>query len=145
MTATAVRSCPGCRSQSAKAAGTVHGFEVAACSGCGTLFTAQLPQVDKDYGGFYAEGRNLAVPEFVLGRLEETVGSLAPYRTSLNRWLDIGCGTGEHVLALAARMPAATLQGVDVSPANIAIAEAARRGHAASGRISWRCGKRPAA
>jgi SAM-dependent methyltransferase len=57
----------------------------------------------KDYGSFYAEERNLAVPEFVLGRLEETVASLEPYRSGLNRWLDIGCGTGTLLRAAANR------------------------------------------
>jgi len=72
--------------------------------------------------------------EWFVDRVLARVNADAPLRI-----LDIGCGTGEHVLALAVRMPAATFQGVDVSAANIAIAEAARRGHAASERISFTC------
>jgi len=83
--------------------GQVHGFEIRACAECGTLFTARLPeaQESKDYGSFYADGRDVVIPEFVLDRLQETVSSLAPYRTSLNRWLDIGCGTGTMLRAVA--------------------------------------------
>ena len=55
------------------------------------------------------------------------------------RVLDIGCGTGEHVFALAERMSAATFHGVDVSAHNIEQAEHARRGSAAAGRISFSC------
>ncbi len=55
------------------------------------------------------------------------------------RVLDVGCGTGEHVFALAEKMPHATLHGVDVSPANIEHAERARGASAAAGRISFAC------
>ena len=55
------------------------------------------------------------------------------------RVLDVGCGTGEHVFALAERMPHATLHGVDVSAANIEQAERARSPSAAAGRISFAC------
>jgi len=55
------------------------------------------------------------------------------------RVLDVGCGTGEHLLALATRMQSATFHGVDLSSANIVIAEAARRNHAAADRISLSC------
>jgi len=55
------------------------------------------------------------------------------------RVLDIGCGTGEHVFALAERMGRATFYGVDVSAHNIDQAERARRGSAAAERISFSC------
>jgi trans-aconitate 2-methyltransferase len=58
---------------------------------------------------------------------------------SVLRVLDVGCGTGEHVFALAERMPRATLHGVDVSAANIEQAERARSASAAAGRISFAC------
>lgn len=59
------------------------------------MVTAALPAAgaDTDYESFYAEGRDVPVPEFVLGRLDETVSSLERYR-GLNRWLDVGCGAG---------------------------------------------------
>lgn len=43
------------------------------------------------------------------------------------RILDIGCGTGEQLLALAQAFPMAELLGVDISEANIARAEQARQ------------------
>jgi len=117
MTSTASRPCPGCGSDSATAAGVAHGVDVMACARCRTLFTGRLPVEDKDYGSFYAEGRNVAVPDFVLERLEETVASLARYRTSLNRWLDIGCGTG--TLLRAATNGGWNALGTEVAPAAV--------------------------
>lgn len=55
------------------------------------------------------------------------------------RVLDVGCGTGEHVFALAARMPHAAIRGVDVSAANIAQAERARSASDAADRVSFFC------
>ncbi len=103
----------------------MHGFDVQACAQCGTLFTAQLPAEgeDKDYDSFYAEGRDLDVPEFVLGRLEETVASLRHYRTDLNRWLDIGCGTG--TLLRAAAGGGWNALGTEVAPAAVEAVRAA--------------------
>lgn len=59
-----------------------------------------MEEESKDYESFYAEARNVAVPEFVLDRLQETVASLAPYRTTHNRWLDIGAGAGSLLRAV---------------------------------------------
>ena len=103
MAAARSRSCPGCRSALGTPAGFVSGFDIRTCGKCGTLFTAGFPAVgeEKDYESFYAEGRDVAVPEFVLARLDETVSALAGYRTSLNRWLDVGCGTGTQLRAVA--------------------------------------------
>lgn len=102
MISTPSRPCPGCRSTSGANLGCANGFDIQRCLGCGTLFTARLPDTDeaKDYESFYADDRNVAVPQFVLGRLEQTVASLERYR-SLNRWLDIGCGTGTLLQAVA--------------------------------------------
>ncbi len=52
------------------------------------------------------------------------------------RILDLGCGTGSLVFRLADALPSATLVGIDVSPANIDAANAARRGPAA-GRTAF--------
>ena len=68
------------------------------------------------------------------GQVVRRVRADAPLRV-----LDIGCGTGEHVFALAARLPRATLHGVDVSPANIEQAERLRSASAVAGRISFSC------
>lgn len=75
-------------------------------------------------------GRSTWFAEAVLARVD----AQAPLRV-----LDIGCGTGGHVLALAARMPRATFHGVDVSAENIAQAERSRRESAAAGRIAFAC------
>ncbi len=52
-------------------------------------------------------------------RLLEKTEGLAPRRI-----LDIGCGTGELLVAAARRWPEATLAGVDLSPAMLARAKA---------------------
>lgn len=41
--------------------------------------------------------------------------------------LDIGCGTGQHLAALARALPQARLTGLDISAANIDAAEATKR------------------
>jgi SAM-dependent methyltransferase len=77
----------------------------------------------KDYESFYAEARNVAVPDFVLGRLEQTVDSLHRYRSSVNRWLDIGCGAGTLLQAAVNRGWSAL--GTEVAPAAVAAVRAA--------------------
>jgi SAM-dependent methyltransferase len=96
------RVCPGCRATAANPLGRANGFDIRSCERCGTLFTAELPKAEQasDYELFYDESRAVAVPDFVLGRLEETASSLEPYRTDLNRWLDIGCGAGTLLRAV---------------------------------------------
>jgi SAM-dependent methyltransferase len=104
--------------------GQANGFDIQACSQCRTLFTAVLPVADeaKDYAAFYAQHHNLAVPDFVLGRLEDTVASLERYR-SANRWLDVGCGTGTLLQATVNRGWEAT--GTEVAPAAVEAVRAA--------------------
>ena len=51
--------------------------------------------------------------------------------------LDVGCGAGSLVFQLADALPGASLVGVDISPANITAAEAARAGHPAAARIRF--------
>ena len=53
------------------------------------------------------------------------------------RVLDIGCGTGDQIFDLAARLPRAWLVGVDISSANVAIAEQRRRSHHSSERLAF--------
>jgi SAM-dependent methyltransferase len=99
---TTSRLCPGCRADDGNALGTANGFEIRSCERCGTLFTAQLPASEEasDYARFYDERRSVEIPEFVAGRLQQTVASLERYRTGLNRWLDVGCGEGTLLRAV---------------------------------------------
>jgi SAM-dependent methyltransferase len=53
------------------------------------------------------------------------------------RVLEIGCGTGEQILYLAAQRPAAEFVGVDISPLNIDIAARAAVARAAA-RVTFR-------
>jgi len=95
------------------------------CAHCATLFTARLPAADdaEDYGDFYAEGRDVEVPAFVLGRLEETIVPFERYRSASNAWLDIGCGTGTLLQAAVNRGWGAV--GTEVAPAAVAAVRAA--------------------
>src|SRR4051794_1524293 len=112
------RPCPGCRSAAGPTVGSVNGYDMRACAACGTLFTAQLPVAEeaKDYEDFYAQARDVPVPEFVIRRLEEIVDGFEPYR-QVNRWLDIGCGTGALLRAAANRHWDVT--GTEVAPAAV--------------------------
>jgi SAM-dependent methyltransferase len=80
------------------------------------MFTSTLPGADEitDYASFYAEGRDLGVPGFVLDQLRSVVRSLARYRTTA-RWLDIGCGSGTLLRAAAAEGWEAV--GTEIAPA----------------------------
>jgi len=110
------RPCPGCRGSAGQTLGSVNGYDMRACAACRTLFTAQLPVAEeaKDYEDFYAQARDVPVPEFVLGRLEEIVDGFERYRQG-NRWLDIGCGAGMLLRAAANRHWDIT--GTEVAPA----------------------------
>jgi SAM-dependent methyltransferase len=80
------------------------------------VFTSTLPKADEatDYAAFYAQGRDIAVPEFVLEHLRHLVRSLSRYRTT-GRWLDIGCGSGTLLRAAGAEGWDAT--GTEIAPA----------------------------
>ena len=56
------------------------------------------------------------------------------------RVLEIGCGTGEALLTLAAERPQASFVGVDVSERNVLLAEQARVGHPAAGQLTFVAG-----
>lgn len=98
-----VRPCPACAQTASRSAGSAAGFALHRCGSCRTLFTAQLPDADEalDYDAYYHEG-NLEVPAFVLGRLEDQVHQLEPYRQT-GRWLDVGCGAGTLMEAASHR------------------------------------------
>jgi len=53
------------------------------------------------------------------------------------RILDVGCGTGEQLFDLAKALPKANLTGVDVSAANIRVAERTRNHLACGARITF--------
>jgi SAM-dependent methyltransferase len=102
MATSGARSCPACLGAGAPA-GEADGFALLRCRSCKTLFTGRVPEAAEalDYDAYYHAG-NLAVPEFVRGRLEETVGSFERYRR-VNAWLDVGCGAGTLLEAAQAR------------------------------------------
>jgi trans-aconitate methyltransferase len=66
-----------------------------------------------------------SAPEERAARMAELVLRHAP--SGPIRLLDLGCGTGGLLFRLASALPEASCVGVDVSVANIAVAEAARR------------------
>ena len=51
------------------------------------------------------------------------------------RILDLGCGTGALILALAETLPSASLTGLDISSASIGVAQLRRATHPAADRI----------
>jgi SAM-dependent methyltransferase len=111
------RACPACREPKSHALGRVADFDIRSCDRCKTLFTSRLPLVEDSteyYASFYAEGRDIAVPDFVLDRLRGVVHSLARYRTT-GRWLDIGCGSGTLLRAAGAEGWDAV--GTEIAPA----------------------------
>ena len=110
------RACPACREPRSDALDRVAGFDIRSCARCKTVFTSTLPGADEstDYASFYAEGRDIAVPEFVLDQLRDVVRSLSRYRTA-GRWLDIGCGSGTLLRAAGAEGWDAT--GTEIAPA----------------------------
>jgi len=109
------RACPACESVSATQMGKKAGFDLLVCRGCGTLYVSRLPtnesRMHYETGGYYND-ENLAIPDFVIRRLEEIVTSFAPYRRT-NRLLDIGCGAG--TLLTVAKQAGWDAEGVEVS------------------------------
>lgn len=88
------RECPGCKSNERKLAGAKNGFEIFVCLQCRSLYTSHLPSAEdaEDYDKYYTAS-NLAVPAFIVRRVEEIVEGFSGYR-STNRLLDIGFGAG---------------------------------------------------
>jgi trans-aconitate methyltransferase len=66
-----------------------------------------------------------SAPDARAARMAELVLRHAP--TGPIRLVDLGCGTGGLLFRLASAFPDATCVGIDVSTANITVAEAARR------------------
>jgi tRNA1(Val) A37 N6-methylase TrmN6 len=69
-------------------------------------------------------------------RLAQVISLYVDVRKAL-RVLDIGCGTGDLLFTLAQRLPCATLVGVDIAPANIAVANARLRQAPQGDRLSF--------
>jgi SAM-dependent methyltransferase len=80
-------------------------------------------------------GRTFTVPPDRRNRIVAVVRQHLDPARSL-RLLDLGCGTGLNVLALAEAFPRAAITGVDLSSASIAVADAARRAHPAAARVT---------
>jgi trans-aconitate methyltransferase len=80
-------------------------------------------------------GRTFTVPPERRNRVVAVVAQHVDPARAL-RVLDLGCGTGVTVLALAEALPRAMVTGVDLSAASIAAAETARRAHPAAGRVT---------
>jgi SAM-dependent methyltransferase len=85
------------------------------------MFTARLPTAAEavNYATYYHAG-SLQVPAFVQRQLDQVVSSLEAYR-KLNRWLDVGCGTG--ALMRSAKALGWAVVGTEVTSAAV---EAAR-------------------
>ncbi len=75
-----------------------------------------------------------SAPEERAARMAELVLRHAP--SGPIRLLDLGCGTGGLLFRLASALPSATCVGIDISLANIAVAEAAMRGRPDRDRLA---------
>ncbi|MGA2735614.1 MAG: class I SAM-dependent methyltransferase [Syntrophobacteraceae bacterium] len=62
---------------------------------------------------------------------------VSPYKPL--RLLDIGCGTGRQIFELAAKLPLAAFDGVDISEENILAAQSELRYSSYEDRVSFHC------
>lgn len=108
------RRCPACETDVGRSLGLKEGFDVHRCRSCGSVFVDPLPPAEAglDYDGYYHEG-NLIVPEFVDRRLAEMVAELEPFALT-SRWIDIGCGAGSLLRAVA--RAGWRVQGTEIAP-----------------------------
>jgi SAM-dependent methyltransferase len=70
--------------------------------------------------------------------MRDIVLALAPRGRSIDV-LDIGCGNGALAFRLADALPTASVVGIDISPANVAVATARRRDEASGDRVRFVC------
>jgi len=80
-------------------------------------------------------GRTFTVPPHRHDRVVDTVVRHVDLAAPL-RVLDLGCGTGLNTLALADALPQATVTGVDLSAASIAVGASTRHRHPAGERVT---------
>lgn len=109
----------------------VRGHDIVRCGRCGLQYVNRLPspgELDKIYGAeFFAVGRKFEDDDRSPGMINaharvDAMGKLP--NVGWERWLDVGCATGQFLLCAAGR--AGSVQGVELSPA--AAARAAERG-----------------
>ena len=77
------------------------------------------------------------MPETRLGWFSDVIVSAIPDAAASMSILDIGCGTGDQIFDLAARLPAASFVGLDVAHANIEAAERRRLTSPAAARVTF--------
>jgi trans-aconitate methyltransferase len=83
------------------------------------------------------DGLTCSAPDARAARMAALVLEFAPKSDAPLRVLDLGCGTGGLLFRLADALPRATCVGIDISPANIAAAKAARKMRADAERLSF--------
>jgi SAM-dependent methyltransferase len=84
-------------------------------------------------GGASFEGSYAGIPPWDIGRPQKAIVALAAEGKVRGSVLDVGCGTGEHVLYLASRGHDAW--GIDTSKVAIAKAETKARERSVSGAV----------
>src|SRR5438105_643381 len=82
------------------------------------------------------ETHTCSAPAERSARMRDIVLEHAPRDRAIHA-LDIGCGTGSLVFHLAAALPLASVIGIDISAANIQIADALRNADPASARVRF--------
>ncbi len=107
------RPCPGCGSIVGRPIGKKNGFDMLACGGCRSIYSATIPDhAPADaYDDYYTEA-NLTVPDFIHARSNDIIRGFASFR-QIGRMLDLGSGSG--VILDAARTQGWEAYGLEVS------------------------------
>jgi SAM-dependent methyltransferase len=114
---TPFRHCPTCgaterrllyaqRFESLANVSLLCGYDVVTCDGCGLVFADRIPP-DEAFGRYYAEASKYEFShssgvqhEAELLRLDTLAGRIAELAPTSSRLLDVGCATGELLVAL---------------------------------------------